>query len=345
MGTDIRGIIEKHPITFEMLRGKVIAIDAFNILYQFLASIRQEDGTPLMDFKGNPTGHLSGLFYRTARLIANNIKPVYVFDGVPPIFKQKEIVRRRELKKEAEFKWREALDYGRVEDAKKFAQATSRLSEEMVMESKQLLCALGLPYIEAPSEGEAQAAAMVKNRIAFASASQDYDSLLFGTPKLIRNLSITGKRKVPNEERYVLIEPEEIRLDEVLSLLQINREQLILIGILSGTDFNNGVKGVGAKTALKIVKENKDVGSMKTYVKNKYKYEFEEDVDAIFDFFLNPPIYECINIKFGKPEFKAVEHILVEEHNFSEERVRKVLNEMEKTLATAGMQRKIEEWF
>ncbi len=260
-------LIQKRPVTLESLSGRQIAFDAFNILYQFLASIRQEDGTPLMDFKGNPTGHLSGLFYRNSRLIENGIRPIYVFDGLPPRFKQREIERRKALKKEAESKWQEALDYGRLEEAKKFAQATSRLTKDMVEEAKQLLSAMGIPHVQAPSEGEAQAACMAQKGAVYASASQDYDSLLFGSPRLLRNLSITGKRKVPRQDRYVMVEPEEIILGESLSALELSREQLILLGILVGTDFNEGINGVGPKTGIKIVREHKTLEAVRAHAK------------------------------------------------------------------------------
>lgn len=344
MGVDIGDLVPRHPTSLEALSGKIIALDAFNVLYQFLASIRQEDGTPLMDFKGRPTGHLSGLFYRSARLITNGVRPLYVFDGEPPEFKRKEIERRKEAKKEAEAKWREALDY-ETEDALKFAQAASKLTPKMVEESKRLLSALGIPWVNAPSEGEAHAAQIVRAGIAYASASQDYDSLLFGSPLLLRNLSIVSKRKVPRQNRYVLVEPEEIVFDEVLSTLAISREQLVLIGLLCGTDFNAGVRGVGPKTALKIVKKYATLGAVCAFVKTKYNYEFEEEIDAIYDFFLNPPVGEMPKPKFGFPSAEEVRRILVDEHDFSEERVNNVLTEMEKALKEKSAQKKIEEWF
>lgn len=345
MGVDIGDLVPRHPTTLEGLGGRVVALDAFNVLYQFLASIRQEDGTPLMDFKGRPTGHLSGLFYRSARLVENGIKPVYVFDGPPPEFKRREIERRQGAKREAESKWREALDYERTEEARKFAQAAGRLTKEMVAESKELLSALGIPCVDAPSEGEAQAAVMVKQGVAYASASQDYDSLLFGSPRLVRNLSITGKRKVPRQDRYILVEPEEIVFEEVLSSLQIGQEQLVLIGLLCGTDFNPGVKGVGPKTALKIVKEHKTLQAVKSYVKSKYSYEFDAEIDEICGFFLNPPSSKPAPMRFGSPDFEAVRKMLVEDHDFSEERVDRVLSEMEKTLREKGAQKKMSDWF
>lgn len=345
MGVDFGDIVQRQTISLESLGGRIIAFDAFNIIYQFLASIRQEDGTPLMDFKGNPTGHLSGLFYRNVRLVENGIRPAYVFDGPPPKFKEKEIERRQEVKKEAESKWREALDYGRLEEAKKFAQATSRLTKEMVEEAKQLLSAMGIPCIQALSEGEAQAAFMAQKGVVYASASQDYDSLLFGSPKLLRNLSITGKRKVPRQDRYVTVEPEELNLEDTLSALGISREQLITLGILIGTDFNEGVKGVGPKTALKIVKEHTSLKAASAYVKTKYDYEFPEDVEKIFDFFRYPEATEDYKLRFGNLDKSAISSLLVDMHDFSQERVGRILESMEKAIKEKSVQKKMEDWF
>lgn len=344
MGADISNIVQKHPTSIQALKGKVIAFDALNVIYQFLASIRQEDGTPLMDFKGRITAHLSGLFYRNIKLIEEGLKPIYVFDGAPPEFKQREIARRKEIKEQAEAKWRQALDYGELEEARKFAKATSKLTKEMVEESKQLLSFLTIPCITAPSEGEAQAAYLVNKGIAFASGSQDYDSLLFGSPRLIRNLSILGKRKVPRQERYISVEPEEILLKEVLSSANLTREQLIYIALLIGTDFNTGIKGVGPKTALKIVKENKTLKEIEKHVKEKYNYEFEEDPEEIFSFFLNPPIKELESITFGKLEQEKIKQLLVHTHDFSEVRVDRTLNGLENTLKEQNVQKKIHDW-
>ena len=249
MGVDLGDLAIKHKSSVGEFSGRPVAIDAMNMLYQFLASIRQEDGTPLKDFEGRITGHLSGLFYRSAKLVSAGMKPVYVFDGKPPKFKEKEIEKRQKVKREAEMKWKKALAEEKIEEAKKYAQGTSRLTAEMVVESKELLSGMGIPWVQAISEGEAEAAWMVTKGICYASASQDYDSLLFGSPVLVRNLSITGRRKVPRQNRYVTVEPEKIILKETLEALGISREQLILIGMLEGTDFNDGVRGVGPNRA------------------------------------------------------------------------------------------------
>ena len=345
MGVDLGDLAVKNTITLQSLSGKVIAIDAFNMLYQFLASIRQPDGTPLMDHKGNVTAHLSGLFYRTCKLIENGIKPVYVFDGEAHAFKERVQVERATVKKAAEKKWKEALELEKYAEAKKYAQATSRLTREMADESKLLLEKMGVPVVQAPSDGEAQAAVMVQEGKAYATASQDYDALMFGSPVLVRNISITGRRKVPRQNRYIMVEPEEIKLKETLSALGIGREKLIFIGILAGTDFNKGIKGVGPKTALKIVKQIEDMDGLLEYVKEKYDYQFEVDIEEVFTLFLDPPHEPVKKPKWKDVDADAVSEILVEKHDFSEERVEKTINDLKKITKEHAAQSKLEKWF
>jgi flap endonuclease-1 len=345
MGVDLGDLAVKRTISIDSLTGKTLAIDAFNMLYQFLASIRQEDGTPLMDYKGNVTAHLSGLFYRTSKLLESGIRPIYVFDGKASPLKERVQGERAEVKQIAKRKWEAALEQGKYEEAKKFAQGTSRLSGQMVEESKKLLLAMGVPSVQAPSDGEAQAALMVQNGLANATASQDYDVLMFGSPVLVRNLSITGRRKVPRQDRYILVEPEEILLRETLDSLGITRDRLIFLGMLLGTDFNEGVKGVGPKTALKIVKETKTLDDLLAYVKQKYDYEFEVDAEEVLHLFLSPPYHDPGKLSWGAPDSEAVKRILVQEHDFSEDRVGNVLAQLEKNLKEKGAQSKLGQWF
>jgi flap endonuclease-1 len=346
MGVDLGDLCAKHSISLESLSGKIVAVDAFNVLYQFLASIRQEDGTPLMDFNGNITAHLSGLFYRTSKLIKNGIKPVYVFDGVSHKFKQRTKEERAQIKRAAEEKWREALEEKRFKDAKMYAAATSRLTTEMVEESKSLLEGMGVPYIQAPTEGEAQAAQMVEKGLAYATASQDYDALLFGSPLLVRNLSITGRRKVPRQDRYIMIEPEEIKLKETVDSLGISREKMIWIGLLVGTDFNKGVKRVGPKTALKLVKEYDDLNELTKFVEEKYEHEFEVELDELVGFFMNPP-YEEVKEKmiWGQVKKDKIIDMLVEKHDFAHERIEKTIDDIIHSFKEKGAQKKLEDWF
>ena len=346
MGVDLGDLAVKNTISLDSLSGKVIAIDAFNVLYQFLASIRQEDGTSLMDFRGNVTAHLSGLFYRSSKLIENGIKPVYVFDGERTRFKGAVIEKRVMAKKEAKKKWDEALAKGELGEAKKYAQATSRLTSEMVDESKELLDGMGIPWVQAKGEGEAEASIMVQKGKAYAAASQDYDVLLFGSPILVRNISITGRRKVPRQDRYIMVEPEEIRLDETLKSLGITREQLVLIGILTGTDFNQGVYRIGPKTALKIVKEHKTLREIERYVKEKHDYEFEVNPREIFDLFTKPKKARLPEkFRWGNVKIEKIAELLVEKHDFSEERVQRTAEHLVKSFEEKGKQKNLDQWF
>jgi flap endonuclease-1 len=201
----------------------------------------------------------------------------------------------------------------------------------MIEDAKKLLDAMGIPWIVGKSEGEAQCSFLCKNGDADYSASQDYDSLLFGSPRLVRNLSITGRRKLPRKEVYVEVKPELINLEEVLKNLGISQEQLIIIGILTGTDYNPGVKGIGPKTALKIVKEYKTLDKILANVK------WEADVDAreIVDFFLNPPVEKKYKIEWKQPDKEKIIKLMVYEHDFSLERVEKVVEKLSKAFTTS----------
>lgn len=295
------------------------------MLYQFLAAIRQPDGSPLVDSKGRVTSHLSGLFYRTVNFVELGLRPVYVFDGAPPSLKERELERRRKLKEEAEEKFKLAAAEGRVEEARRYAQIASRLTDEMVSDAQRLLDAMGVPWVQAPAEGEAQAAHIAAKGDAWAAGSQDYDSLLFGAPRLLRNLAITGRRKLPKKDVYVEVKPELIEAEKLYKALGLTREHLIVIAILLGTDYNpGGVRGVGPKTALKIVRSHADPReALRSLPPSPIDYE------EIFEAFLRPRVTDDYSLEWRSPDHEAVKRILVEEHDFSEERVETALRRLE----------------
>ncbi len=252
MGVFLKPILVKHERQLDELAG-TYAVDAYNVLYQFLTIIRQPDGTPLLNSRREITSHLSGLFYRTCSLLEKNVVPIYVFDGESSPLKAKTIAERVAAKTEAEELMKKAREEGRLEEAARLAQRTARLSRDMVKDCQRLLDALGLPWVQAPSEGEAQCALMAQKGVVDAAASQDFDALLFGAPKLVRNLTFSGRRKLPQRNMYVTVQPELYDLQENLSALGLTREQLVWAGCLIGTDFNEGVLGIGPKKALKLV--------------------------------------------------------------------------------------------
>lgn len=328
MGTKLAEIIEAQKISLSDLSGKKIAIDAFNTLYQFLSTIRQPDGTPLMDSKGRVTSHLSGLFYRNINLLEQGILPVFVFDGESPELKSGEVARRKEIREAAYEEWQVAKEEGRMEDARKAAQASSRLTSEMIEESKRLLDAMGIPHIQASSEGEALAAQMARDGTVWASASQDNDSLLYNCPRMVRNLSISGRRRVSRAKTFKIISPELIDLDFNLKLLGISREQLIDIAMLVGTDYNDKVPKIGQKTALKLVKE---LGSIEEIIKEG-KYEIDFPYEEIRAIFLNPPKDEIKALEWGIPQLDETVKILCSGHDFSVNRVRPSLERVSEKL-------------
>ncbi|MDD1751474.1 MAG: flap endonuclease-1, partial [Methanotrichaceae archaeon] len=257
MGVDLGDLLQKKKIEIKDLSGKWVAVDAFNTLYQFLSIIRQKDGTPLMDSAGRVTSHLSGLLYRTTNLIEIGVKLVFVFDGEPFSMKAGTLQDRAETRMKAATAWEEALAEG--EDGFKYAQAASKINDEMLGDAERLIKAMGLPIVQAPSEGEAQAAFMASKEDAYVVGSQDYDSLLFGAPRVVRNLTITGRRKLPRKNVYVDVDPELIVLENELARMGLTRKQLVEIAIMCGTDYNSGLFGIGPKKGLKLVKENGDL--------------------------------------------------------------------------------------
>lgn len=340
MGVKIKDIAPFKEITLKHLKGRKIAIDGMNTLYQFLSIIRQRDGTPLKDTQGRITSHLSGLFYRISNLVEIGIEPILVFDGEPPELKSKTLESRRKIRAEAEKARKEALEKGKEKEARKHAQRAARLSDEMIGQSKTLLSAMGIPWIQAPGEGEAQASRIVQNEDAWATGSQDFDSLLYGSPVLVRNLTITGKRKLPGKDQYKKVSPEKIELENVFEENRIDRRQLIAIGILVGTDYNDGVKGIGPKRALKIAKKYENIEEI---VKSEIDDEFEVDPIAVENLFLKPKVIDDYEIAWKDPDPDQIKEFLCEQHDFSESRINSGIEKLEKG-ANEREQESLEKW-
>jgi flap endonuclease-1 len=339
MGLDLKPLVTSTSMTISELSNKVVAVDAYNAIYQFLATIRGPTGELLTNAAGDVTSHLSGLFYRNINFLADSVKPVYIFDGKPNPLKSKEIERRRQIKHEAFEKYHQALTEGKLEDARKYSQATSVLTDKMIEESKKLLTLLGIPFVQAPSEGEATAAYMTKQDIAFTCASQDYDSLLFGAIKLIRNLTISGKRKVPNRKMYVNIEPEIIDHRQLLTQTKLTHEQLVDVGILIGTDFNSeGFAGIGPKTALKLIREYGKLENIEKIKKSLSNVPYQ----TIRDIFLKPEVFNVNNVQFNDANYDGIVDFLCVEKNFSADRVTGALEKLKKSLVNRSQS--LERW-
>ncbi len=346
MGLNIREIISRKEIELSELKDKLICVDAFNTLYQFLSTIRQADGTPLMDNKKRVTSHLSGIFYRNIALLSEGMKLVYVFDGKAPELKFKIYKKRQESRDLAKGRYEEAKQKEDLSAMKRYSSQLVRIDDEMIEESKELLEAMGIAVVQAPGEGEAEAAYLCKiKENVYASASQDYDSLLFGAFRLIRNLTLSRKRKTFNG--YVEVKPEIIDLERVLNSLEIDLDQLICLGILVGTDYNpKGIPGIGQKRALQIVQKYKQPVLIFKSVEEQILSLSEEDRfdwKEIFELFHKPNVDDA-NFKFGKINEKKIKEILVKKHDFSEERVEKQFERL-REITEKNKQKNLKKWF
>jgi len=329
LGLDLKALVIREKTNLEAFASKVIAIDAYNAIYQFLAIIRGPDGLHLSDDQGRVTSHLSGLFYRNIKFLSIGIKPIYVFDGKPPSLKSAEIEHRKQIKRDATVKYEKALKAGDLQEARKYAQQTTSMRDSMVQDSKKILELFGVPVIQAPSEGEATAAHLTKTEQAYASASQDFDSILFGAKRLVRNFTNSGRRKLPNRNSFIEIVPEIIDTKKTLSELKLNPEQMVDLGILIGTDFNpDGFDRIGPKTALKMIQQYSRLEDIPQIQDQLEKIDYNQ----IRKIFLEPEVANVPEIIFQPIDYDGIRHYLVVERGFSLERVEISLNRLKKSL-------------
>ncbi len=328
MGIPVKDLISSKEIGLDDFRGKVLVIDAYNMLYQFLTTVRQRDGSPLTDSNGNITSHLTGLFSRMSNLMERGIRPAFVFDGTPPELKSREKERRKSIKLEALKKYEAAKDAEDLEGMKRYASQATRMTPEVIEGSKRLISAFGCPVIDAPSEGEAQAAYVVRKGHGYATVSQDFDTLLYGTPRLVRNLSVAGKRKRTGKLGYVTVRPEEIVLSENLNRLGIDIDQLTALAMLVGTDYNiGGIKGIGPKKALELVKKHgKDFEEL--FKEVKWDESFDLPWTEVYYLFKNMPMTDDYKLEWKEVDTKEIKKFLCEERDFSPERVDKGLEKL-----------------
>jgi flap endonuclease-1 len=330
MGVALTELLLMKEVDMDHFRNKVLAVDTPMWLYQFLSNIRQRDGTLLMDSKGQVTSHLTGLFSRICNLLEMDIKLVFCFDGIPHKLKHITLEKRKEIKHEAQKNYEAAKEKDDQELMKKYAARTSRLTQEMINEAKCLIEAFGIPVITAPQEAEAQASFIVRSRQAYALATNDADALLFRSPLIVRNLNMAGKKKKTNKLMYEAINPDLISLDENLKHLGISQEQLICLSMLIGTDYNaGGIKGIGPKTALKLVKQHgNNFDALFSEVKWNDFFDFKWK--EVFDVINEMPVTENYSLEWNKIDENRIMKILVDEHDFSAERIGGQLAELVK---------------
>ena len=325
LGVLLAPILKREQTSFKALYGKSFAVDASIELHQFLALIRKPDGMLFTDPAGGVTSHLMGLLTRTSRLIIDyKIRPVFVFDGRPNALKKGTIESRRKAQEKAKAEYSKALtdkDYSRAWSK---VVMTGKVTRDILADAKRLLTLMGIPWLEAPEDGEAQASYMAAKGLVWAAASKDYDCLLFGAPILARYLTLTGREYLPSKHTSRPLIPELIKLSDNLEALGITREQLVDIALLVGTDFNEGVFGVGPKRGLSLIIEHKSADNIPPHLRK----QLPANLDEVRNIFLQPNVRDDYTLNRTRPNPDGMVEFLVQERAFSKDRVQKIADRL-----------------
>lgn len=324
---------------FESYFGRKIAIDASMSIYQFLIVIGRSGTEMLTNEAGEVTSHLQGMFTRTIRLLEAGIKPVYVFDGKPPELKKQELAKRYSKRTDATEDLAAAVETGNKEDIEKYSKRTVKVTKQHNDDCKRLLKLMGVPVIEAPSEAEAQCAALCKSAKVYAVASEDMDSLTFGAPRFLRHLMDPSSRKIP---------VMEFEISKILGELNLSMDQFIDLCILSGCDYCDSIRGIGGQTALKLVRQHGSIESILENI-NKERYQIPEDwpYQEARQLFKEPSVVadeEELDIKWTAPDEEGLIAFLVNENGFNSERVTKAIEKI-KAAKNKSSQGRLESFF
>ncbi|KAI5968270.1 FEN1 [Candida margitis] len=324
------------------LFGRKVAIDASMCLYQFLIAVRQSDGQQLTNEDGETTSHLSGFFYRTIRMVENNIKPVYVFDGKPPVLKGGELEKRLLRREEAQKQMDQIKDEGTVAEVMKFEKRLVRVGRDQNDEAKKLLELMGIPYVNAPCEAEAQCAELARGGKVFAAASEDMDTLCYEPPYLLRHLTFAEARKMPIDQ---------ITYSEAMEGLNMPKEQFIDLCILLGCDYCETIKGVGPVTAFKLIKEHGSLDNLVEYLeknpdKTKFKVPENWPYKEARQLFMHPEVIEAkdVELKWKEPDVDGLIEYMVRQKGFSEDRIKSGAEKLKKGLK-GGVQGRLDGFF
>lgn len=346
MGIAFSGLIDSCKTKFDLnnLKNKRLGFDAYNVLFQFVTTIRGIDGEPLKNERGEITSHYSGLFYRFMNISKYTPHITFVFDGVSHELKKQTKDYRRGKREVAKENYQKAYDEGNLQDMNKFARQAATIDSKIINEAKELILAMGLSYIDAPGEAEAQISYLTNNNLLDYTISQDYDCILFGSPHLLKNVAVSGKKKIPHKNVYVDVSPEIIHADCIYTKLNLTYDKLLWLSILIGTDFNEKVQGIGPQTAYKLVQKYSSFEEIDEYLKEKGK-DIPFNYKEIEKIFRNPNITPSPEIKKGSFSREEIENILINKAGFSSDRIKNQLDEYIKAREEKDKQRTINKWF
>ncbi|KAL3146724.1 Elongation of fatty acids protein 2 [Trebouxia sp. C0009 RCD-2024] len=303
--------------------GRKIAIDASMHIYQALVVVGRTGDQTLTNEAGEVTSHIQNMFFRTAKMLESGMRPVYVFDGKPPTMKKEELSRRREKFTDATDNLEKAKEAGNAEDVAKYAKRTVRVTQQHNDECKRLLELMGVPIINAPSEAESQCAAMCKQGLVYAIATEDMDALTFATPRLIRNLCAAQAAKLPITE---------YEYDKVLEGLKLTADQFVDLCILCGCDYCGSIKGIGGVRAMQLIQKHGSLEAVMAQLDtSRYGVPDPFPFAEARTLFKEPDVFTAEAVpplKWGECNEEGLVSYLVGEKNFSEERVRSAIRKL-----------------
>ncbi|OEU20030.1 PIN domain-like protein [Fragilariopsis cylindrus CCMP1102] len=313
-----------REVEFKSLHGRKVAIDASMAIYQFLIAVRSggpnQQAMMLTNADGETTSHIQGMFNRTIRFLTEGMKPVFVFDGKAPQMKSGELEKRREKRKKAEEELKKAADDDNVEEMDKHSKRLARAGRKENEDCKKLLRLMGVPVVVAPMEAEAQAAALCKAGLVYATGTEDMDALTFATPILIRKMTFANQAAKGAKI-------QQMNYKKAVEGLELTHEQFVDLCILMGCDYCDTIKGIGPKTALKLIKEH---GSIEKIIP---ALQDEKPVPAYVlarELFFNHEVDTDVELKWTAPKKEELTKFLVEEAGFNADRVKASIEKLDK---------------
>ena len=293
---DLRDLASIREVAFEELEGSVVAVDAHNWLYRYLTTtVKWTNDDAYTTADGTEVANLIGVVQGLPKFFEHDLTPVMVFDGDVTDLKADEVADRREKRERAEERQAAAAERGDAVEAARLSARTQRLTDTIQETTRELFALLDVPVVEAPAEGEAQCAHMAATGSVDHAGSEDYDTLLFGAPTTLRQLTSKG-------------DPELMDLEATLTDLELDREGLVDVAMLCGTDFNEGVRGIGPKTAVSAVREHGDLWAVL-----EARDASIPNAEAVREFFLDPPVSDADFDPTIEPDVEAARAYVVDE--------------------------------
>ncbi len=317
---DLRQLAAIEEVSFDSLEGSTVAVDAHNWLYRYLTTtVKWTNDSAYTTTDGTEVANLIGIVQGLPKFFAHDLTPIFVFDGAVTDLKADEIAERKEQREQYEEQLEAAREEGDPVAVARLESRTQRLTETILETTRELLELLDVPIVEAPAEGESQCAHMARQGTVDYAGTEDYDALLFGSSYTLRQLTSKG-------------DPELMDFEKTLTTHDITWEQLVDIGLLCGTDFNDGITGIGPKTGVKLIREHGNINAVL-----EHRGEDIPHVDRLRELFLQPNVRDVTVATELNPDVAAAREFVIDQWEVSADEVERGFERIEETLVQTGL--------